>query len=91
MNVLPEVANPVSEDQVNDSEWRYQLISEVIADYIFVLEVEPGGTLKLNWASDGLVFETGRKQGEILTLDTWKSIIHPDDLLLLLNFIQEML
>ena len=91
MDVSPEVGSLVSDEPVKDSEWRYKLISEVIADYIFVLDVEPGGTLKLSWASDDLVLETGRKPGEIMTLEVWKTIIHPDDLPLLLDFIKEML
>jgi len=77
-------------ENVSGDEWHYRLISEVIADYFFVLDIGPGEDLKVSWASDNLLQETGRKHGEILTLDAWKAIIHPEDMPGLLNLIYQM-
>lgn len=76
---------------LTDSEWRYRLINEVIADYMFVIDVEHDGSLKLNWVSENLLVNTGRSLSETITPDTWKSIIHPDDLGLFYGFISQML
>ncbi|MCX6280500.1 MAG: PAS domain S-box protein [Bacteroidetes bacterium] len=76
---------------LTESEWRYRLISEVIADYIFVIKVEKDGNLKLDWVSENLVINTGRDLEEILTPVKWKTIIHPDDAGLLDDFIRQML
>ncbi|MEI8005359.1 MAG: PAS domain S-box protein [Bacteroidota bacterium] len=81
----------VADEIVMKGDWHYRLISEVIADYIFVLDIGQDGDLKVSWASENLLMYTGRKPGEILTMEVWKTIVHPDDLPGLLNFIQQML
>jgi PAS domain S-box-containing protein len=74
-----------------ENDWRYQLISEVMADYIFVADVDPFGNLTLSWASDNMVLLTGRTVGEIMTPDLWKTVIYPDDVPAFLHFMKEML
>jgi len=82
---------PGAEGNDPGSDWHYRMISEVIADYTFILDIGPGNNLKLNWASDDLLHYTGRKAGEIMTLDDWKTVVHPEDVPGLLNFIGQML
>jgi PAS domain S-box-containing protein len=76
---------------LQDYDWGYRLISEVIADYIFVVDVHPDGNLRLAWASENMAAQTGRTGGEVITLDLWKNIIHPEDLTQFLTFISQML
>ena len=78
------------DNNLKESEWRHRLITEVITDYIFVIDVTPGGKLKLSWASDNLVLQTGRTPGEVISPETWNKIIHPDDLSRLFDFIHQM-
>jgi len=85
---LPDTQSLVS--YMPESEWRYRLISEVIADYIFVLDVSPDGTLLLSWASENLLLQTGRTPGEVMTPDMWETIIHPDDLPNIMAMMQQM-
>jgi len=73
------------------SEWRYRLITEVITDYIFVIDVALNGKLKLSWASENMEHQTGRKLGEAVTPELWDTIIHPDDIPRLQDFIRQML
>lgn len=79
------------EQNIKDSEWRHRLINEVIADYIFVVDVETEGQLKLSWASENLMKNTGREAADALTPDSWRSIVHPEDLSLFDDFIRKML
>ncbi len=79
------------ESQLTDSDWKYRLITEVIADYIFVVDVGADGSLHLSWASENISSETGRTAEDAPTFDDWKTIIHPEDLGLLQDFIRRML
>ena len=79
------------ESHLTDSNWKYRLITEVIADYIFVVDVGADGSLHLSWASENISSETGRTAEDALTFEDWKSIIHPDDIGLLEDFIHQML
>ena len=78
-------------NDLHESEWRHRLITEVITDYVFVLDVEPGGKLTLTWASDNMVDQTGRTRGEVLTREKWNNIIHPVDQDRFHDFIARML
>jgi PAS domain S-box-containing protein len=80
-----------AEEYLKDTDWRYRLISEVIADYIFVVDVDPDKKIKLSWASGNMVLLTGRTIGEAVTPEIWEQIIHPDDLSLFHDFIGKML
>ena len=66
------------QEALKESEWRNRIISELTTDYIFVVDVEPSGVLKLRWASENMFRMTGRKIEDAATPDLWGSIIHPD-------------
>ena len=90
MKPVNSVNIQAGDEHLQDGEWRYRLISEVLVNYIFVLDVEQGGQLKLSWASENLLLETGRRPGEILTMDVWKNIIYADDIPRFLIFVNQM-
>ncbi|MCX6283489.1 MAG: PAS domain S-box protein [Bacteroidetes bacterium] len=81
----------MQEQHIKDSEWRHRLINEVIADYIFVIDVDSDMNLKLSWASENILKNTGRTFTEALTPDLWMNIVHPEDICLLRDFIRQML
>jgi len=68
-----------AEEALKESEWRNRIVSELTTDYIFVVDVERNGTIKLKWASDNMTRVTGRAVEEAATPDLWGEIIHPDD------------
>jgi diguanylate cyclase (GGDEF)-like protein/PAS domain S-box-containing protein len=68
-----------AEEALKESEWRNRIVSELTTDYIFVVDVERNGTIKLKWASDNMTRVTGRTVEEAATSDLWGKIIHPDD------------
>ena len=79
------------EAALKESEWRNRIVSELTADYIFVVDVENDGVLKLRWASENLWRLTGRTVEEVATSDMWKSIIHTDDEVRFFSFINRVL
>jgi two-component system, cell cycle sensor histidine kinase and response regulator CckA len=66
-------------DALLESEERNRLILELTTDYVFVVDVGPGGGLTLRWASDGLERMTGRTVAEVATGELWRAVIHPAD------------
>jgi PAS domain S-box-containing protein len=65
---------------LRESEWQHRLVSEMMSDYVVVVDVERGGGLKLRWASENMSRVTGRTMAEAQTSDLWQDIIHPEDL-----------
>jgi diguanylate cyclase (GGDEF)-like protein/PAS domain S-box-containing protein len=80
-----------AEELLKESEWRTRIVSELTTDYIFVVDVDPSGILKLSWASDNLFRMTGRTTEDAATVDLWKSIIHPDDNVHFFEFVNQIL
>ena len=80
-----------AEELLKESEWRTRIVSELTTDYIFVVDVDPGGILKLRWASDNLSRMTGRTAEEVETSDKWGNIIHPDDEDRFFEFVNQIL
>jgi len=64
---------------LEESEWRHRIVSELTTDYIFIVDVEPSGLLKLRWVSENMLRLTGRTREEADTSNVWTGIIHRDD------------
>jgi diguanylate cyclase (GGDEF)-like protein/PAS domain S-box-containing protein len=99
IEIVSQVANSAwdivqrkqTEELLKESEWRNRIVSELTADYIFVVDVDPGGILKLRWVSDNMFRMTGRTIEEVATSDLWRNIIHPDDRERFFDFINQIL
>ncbi len=67
------------EQTLRENEWRNKTISELVTDYVFVVDLEPGGTLNLRWASEAMERLTGHTLADVATPEMWYRLIHPDD------------
>jgi PAS domain S-box-containing protein len=65
---------------LQESEERYRLLSEVASDYMFAARVEPDGSVIQQWTAGAVKDTTGYALDEYLVHGGWRSIIHPDDL-----------
>lgn len=79
------------EQALRESEWRNRIVSELTTDYIFVVDVEPGGLFKLRWASENMQRLTGRTLEDAATSETWGSFVHPDDMEPFFGFARQIL
>jgi diguanylate cyclase (GGDEF)-like protein/PAS domain S-box-containing protein len=79
------------EEALRESEWRNRVVSEFTTDYIFVVDVEQDGILKLRWASDNMQRLTGRSIEDVVTSELWRNIIHPDDAELFFGFARQII
>ncbi len=78
-------------EALKESEWRTKIISELTTDYIFVVDIQPDGGLKLRWASDNMSLATGRTVDDIPGPEEWNKTIHPGDRALFAEFMKKML
>ena len=79
------------EEALRESEWRNRVVAEMTTDYIFIVDVDQSGSLKLRWASDSMLRLTGRTIDDAATPEMWVSIIHPDDAPAFFGTIQQIL
>jgi diguanylate cyclase (GGDEF)-like protein/PAS domain S-box-containing protein len=80
-----------AENALRESEWRNKIVSDLITDYVFVVDVCPDGSFKLRWASESMQRMTGRTLESAATSEMWKKIIHPDDLKRFFGFANHIL
>ncbi len=74
-----------------EPESRYRTIAEIIFDYAYVVRIEPGGNIVLEWISDAFTRATAIALDKADTLDAWTSFLHPDDKPVFLQHIQTLL
>ncbi len=68
------------QEELNKSEERYRLISEVSSDYVFSTMVLSDGSLELNWVSGAFENITGFTFEEYKAKGGWRAFVHSDDL-----------
>lgn len=91
INIIADISErKQAEDALRESEWRSKIISKLTTDYVFEVDVEPGGTLKLRWASENLQRITGRTIEDTVTPEMWESFIHPDDTARFFSFMNQV-
>ncbi len=65
--------------QAKQSQDEKRTASELSADYIYILRVEPSGAAALEWVNNSFTSLTGFTAEEFQTSDGWTRLIHPDD------------
>ena len=80
----PTSPQAMTKQALRESEARARLLSELAADFAYVLRVAPDGTPAVEWASDSFTTLTGYDRAH-LTIDALRALIHPDDLPLFIN------
>ncbi|MBD3306519.1 PAS domain S-box protein [candidate division KSB3 bacterium] len=60
---------------------RFRAIAGLVSDYAYVLRVEPNGWLIREWVTEALPWITGYppEEFEMLDIDGWINLVHPDD------------
>jgi PAS domain S-box-containing protein len=62
------------------SEERYRLISQITSDYTFSTELDPQGTMQLNWVGGAFNEITGFTYDEYVASGGWRAHLYPGDL-----------
>ena len=72
------------------NEQRHQAISEVISDYAYAARVEPDGSLVLEWMVGAFARITGYTSEEVETRVGLASLVHPDDLSVVVQSVENL-
>jgi two-component system, cell cycle sensor histidine kinase and response regulator CckA len=71
--------------QLRLTEERLQAIAELTADYAYSLRIAPDGTLTYDWISPSFTALTGYTLATLHCSGAWPSIVHPDDVAVVLR------
>jgi two-component system cell cycle sensor histidine kinase/response regulator CckA len=66
--------------ELQASEQRYRLISELTSDYAYMLRLEMDGTIVGEWVSERFMYITGYTLEALGRRGGWSGLIHPEDL-----------
>ena len=67
------------ERALQESEFRFRRISEVISDYAYVFRVDADGIWTQEWITTAFTRIAGCRPEEVDAGDGWFSLVHPDD------------
>ena len=76
----PRSPRAMTKQALRESEARARLLSELAADFSYILRVVPDGTPAVEWASDSFTTLTGYDRAHLTNIDALRALIHPDDL-----------
>ncbi len=79
-----------AEKALQASEARYKLVTDLMSDYVFKLEVAPEGGIVMDMVTENFYDLTGLTLEDVRTPDRWSDIIHRDDLPGLIALLNEL-
>ena len=74
-----------AEQALRESEARYRTVSELTSDFAYAIRVEPGGALVPEWATEAFIRITGFTSDEVYARGGWESLVHSDDMPIVLR------
>jgi PAS domain S-box-containing protein len=78
-------------EALRESEARYRAVSELASDFAYAIRVDPDGTIEFDWVTEAFTHITGFTTDEVEDRGGWQSVIYPDDLPKVLEYLQERL
>ncbi|MBI5215638.1 MAG: PAS domain S-box protein [Ignavibacteriae bacterium] len=80
-----------AEESLRESEERYRIITELVADYAYLDRIEEDGTLTVLWITESLYRLTGYTVEEMKAPGFFQHYVHPDDIEEALMYMQKLL
>ena len=77
--------NDFKMSKFQEEENKYRKISELISDFVYTIRVEPDGSQVPEWFTGSLENIIGMEYSDLLKQGGWESIIHPEDLPLVMD------
>ncbi len=79
-----------AEKALQASEARYRMVTDLMSDYVFKMEVGADGAVTMEMVTENFYDITGLGLANIQTTDLWAKIIHPDDLPGLMELLRKL-
>ena len=67
---------------LHDKQERFAMMSELMSDYAYALEVRADGSLQLQWITGAYQNVFGCSYDELIAKNGWSSFVHPDEQIL---------
>ncbi len=77
--------------ELQESEFRYRMVSELTSDYSYAYRVSPDGELEIEWVTGALEKITGFVQPELTASGGWESLLHPEDIPIAINQLKALM
>lgn len=71
-----------TEARLLESEERFRIVSEMVSDYAYSYRVNEDRSVEREWTTDAATRITGYSPEELLHQNTWLKAVHPDDVAL---------
>ncbi len=79
-----------AQEALIESEQKYRMISEMTSDYTFVAELLPDGSLRREWMAGAFEKITGYSRKELAGMLNEFSVVHPEDLPVLMEVLSHL-
>ncbi len=94
--ILTGVSRDVTEsksmaDALHENEEHLQLLIKGTQDYYFRLKISEEGKPFMEFVSDNYYATTGKTIAQVETIESWKDIIHPDDIEMVVNSLYDII
>jgi PAS domain S-box-containing protein len=70
------------EIDLHEKQERFAMMSELMSDYAYALEVKADGSLQLQWITGAYQNVFGRSYDELIAHNGWNGFVHPDERIL---------
>ncbi|MCU0514698.1 MAG: PAS domain S-box protein, partial [Anaerolineae bacterium] len=67
-------------DDVQTREEKYRIISDIMSDYAYLMDVDADGTMHVRWLTGAFEAMTGYTRDEMRDMHSWEDIVYPEDL-----------
>jgi PAS domain S-box-containing protein len=71
-----------AEAEAHEREERYRMVTELITDYGYAMDVLPDGGTRIAWYTDALATLTGFTKQELNGFTNWRDVLYADDVAL---------
>jgi PAS domain S-box-containing protein len=78
-------------EALRESEARHRAVSELASDFAYAIRVDPDGTIEFDWVTEAFTHITGFTTDEVDERGGWQSVIYPEDLPKVLEYLEERL
>jgi len=69
----------IIEKSLRKSEEQFRIISQITSDFSYCLRIDENNEIYVDWITEAIFRISGYHKEEVVCIDNWKDIIHPDD------------
>ena len=79
------------QEVLQNSEFKYRVVSELTTDFSFCLKKSPQGRFETEWVTSAFERITGRSENSFKNLEDWLNLVHPEDRVAMENKLSQLM